>query len=91
MPDRGHELEDDEEGRGQDGEEVELHADFVGVVEVVVALSWQSTVEEGVAEDAVEGEVLEAGEGEAEEVATRWSAGEGRVCGWVYGLTRAKA
>lgn len=62
MTDYGNKLEADQKRSGQDAVQVQHHADFPRVLQVVITLSWCGTGASrvgGVAKDAVEGEVLE--------------------------------
>lgn len=56
MSDDRDELEADEEGRREDGEEMDHHADFVRVLQKIETFSRCCTT--GATEDSVEGEVL---------------------------------
>ena len=70
------ELQDHQACCRKDRVQVQHHADLVRVLEIPVALSWRSTggaTIVRVAEDAVVGHVLEAGQGEAKEVPGRFS------------------
>lgn len=72
MAEGGDELQHDEAARGQDAEEVDLHAELVGVAQVVVALAGGGGVARlrvRGAEDGVVAEVLQARGAEAEDVA----------------------
>lgn len=70
VPNHGDKLQHDEHAGRQDGEEVQHHADLEGVLQVEVAFARGGRVAGRVAaEDGAVGEVLEAGEGEGEDVA----------------------
>jgi len=64
VSDHRRELKHHQASCGKDHVQVQHHADLVRVLEIPVAFAWRSAggaAVVGVAEDAVEGEILEAG------------------------------